>query len=151
MASQNIVVNLPMAAVNINQKEGVKLDASGYVTNASIGSGAWIMGFAETSIDNSSGSAGDKYIGVIFSGVSKLPTYVADTDAAGNWSSPIVIGDPLQFIEVGGKNYVTKAFETTSIVVGYALAANDGSTSGATVSTASVAILPTKAEKQYLV
>lgn len=145
--SENLVLNFPVAAsANIRVGEPVII-SSGYATQATT-TGATCMGVAATDCDNSSGSAGDKYVGIVFSGVKQCPTYVGDTDAAGLYSSAISIGDELCVGVIADRPYLVKNnfASTTSIVVGFALAANAGSTSAATVATCSVVICGTKCD-----
>lgn len=146
-----MIVNLPLAAEAMTQGYAVKF-SSGYVTKATT-TGEAVYGFALTSVDNSGGSAGDLYVGVVTHGIMKLSSYVGDTDAAGTYSTPIAIGDQLTIGVIANVPYVVSAgfASATSIIVGYALEANAGSTSAATVKTIAVEVIQPKVDGGALV
>lgn len=142
--TKELIPNLPLSNEAMVKGYATKF-SSGFATVATA-TGEWVYGFAATSVDNSLGTAGDEYIGIVVEGIMNLSSYVADTDAAGLYSSAIVIGDELTIGMIGSIPYVVKnAFsEDTSVVVGYALEANAGSTSEATIKTIAVNIINPK-------
>lgn len=148
--SKPMILNMPLAAEAITKGYAVKI-SSGYVTVATA-TGESVFGFAQTSVDNSAGSAGDLNVGVVTDGIMNLNSYVGDTDAAGIYSSPIAVGDQLVVAVIAGVPYVVKNqfATTTSFVVGYALEANAGSTSEATVQEIAVYVKTPSLEGQAL-
>lgn len=146
-----MIPNLPLAAEAIVKGYAVII-SGGYVTKATT-TGDVAFGFAATSVDNSGGSAGDLFVGVVTNGLMKLTSYVGDTDAAGLYSSPIVIGDQLTVAVIAGVPYVVKNAwaPTTSFVIGYAMEANAGSTSAATTKDIGVLVMCPSIEGSALV
>lgn len=147
-----MILNMPVAASTTLEHRDAVVMSSGAAIKVT-DTGGVVLGFAQTDVDNSSGSAGDKYIGVTTDGLMVLNSYVGDLDAAGLFSSPIEIGDALTVAVIAGETYVVKnAFAaSTSIVVGYAMEANAGSTSAATVAAIVVALVSPKTDGAALV
>jgi hypothetical protein len=115
----NIIFSYPMAAsASVSQGDFVKLASStaGTISKCSATSDTMI-GIANVSIDNSSGSAGDKYCPVIVAGVATVDGLVT---ASGTYDEPIRFRDAMYLCgsATAAGDIAQKLTSTTAATVG---------------------------------
>lgn len=138
---QNLVLTFPAAAsASLAKGDFVTMDDDGYVSKNTTNE-AVIHGVAMAPCDNSSGSAGDKYVAVCVKGIVEVDALVMDTDGSSGYDHAIVVGE---IVYVGGDAGTTAADGqaavsgqgtngVTSNPLGIALDACDGVTTGNTL------------------
>ena len=137
----DVTVEYPVTAdTKVNAGRWVVI-TSGYAIENNAKEGITVVGIAMTTVDNSDGAAGAKYVAVMKVGIATLECLVQDTNASSGFDAAITSGMPL-FIGGDGTDdgqYVVSGAgtDTSSIVgvkcVGEAIGAEAGSTSADTV------------------